>query len=1360
MGNTKKSTGLLFLLLSGLFSFAQNFSNKGKEFWVGYGHHQFFELASQNNTQNMVLYLSADQAATVTVSVNGTGYSNTYSVAANSVIVTDPIPKSGVNDARLFVGASGFTGAFSEGISNRGIHIVSDVPIVAYAHIYGSVSSGATMLMPVETYGYSYVSLNSQQRFTGSPDCFSWVYVIAKENNTRVEITPAAPTRGGKPANVPFVVNLNKGQIYQLMGATISGNTAYDMTGTTVKSIPNAAGSCYPIAVFSGSSRTYITCSGTGGAGGDNIIQQVFPFQAWGKRYLTSPTSNSSSADVLMTNPYRVAVKDPSTVVKRNGVPLTGLVNNLYYEFQSGTADFIEADKPIMVAQYLPSNGGCPGAAGLGDPEMIYISPIEQSIKRVGFYRNDEESILVNYLTLIIPTNGLLSLSIDGSSSVDYSYPHPNFPGYSVAVKRWTASSTQCIVQSDSAFTSITYGLGNAESYGYNAGTLINNLNVFGSVSNTLGGSGGQQYTCRNTPVNISVLLAYQPTQMDWLLSQVPSLSPNADITINNPVPVGTQVVGGTVFYKYDLPGTYTFNTAGTIEIPVRNKHSSIENCDNSEIVKFTLEIRPTLKAEFDYTHTGCSLDTIRFSSPAGNSNGYTITSWNWNFGNGIQATGQNPVKVLPPGDHTVNLQVVSTEGCVGDSTRTITVYAPPTTALTASAAVACQGNSVSLTAASSYSGLSDLNGWYWDFGNSTNLQAPNGNPQTITYPAPGEYTVKHVVKASELCISDTAIQIIKVFAKPQLSLSFPAGCLPVDGNVQFVNTTSVADGQPLSYAWNFGDAAATPGNPNTSTEQNPSHVYAYGTYTISLSVSTPSGCSKDTSFSTTFNVKPLLAYNGLPSICENIASVSVATANVTNGVPGTSVYRGPGTDASGVFRPGQAGPGIHTIWYVFTSNGGCKDSVSSTIRVYPKPLAAFTASNDICLNEQASFNSTASITEGSVVSWNWNFGDGNLQSYSNGNGFTRNYTAWNNYTVKLATVSDQGCISDTAVQIVGVHPLPVVSFTLPTSVCMPGGAAAFTSQTTVADNSSLSYEWAFGDGNSGSGATPSHVYTTAQPYQVVLKATSQYGCVNESQQTFNAFFNKPIAAFSVAPDTLCQGTNNEFTDLSSDPLSPIQAWNWSFGDGGVSTSAEPVKKYSQPGNYTVTLTVRNAAGCTSDPFKDTVIVYLQPVIDAGPSFIVPEGTPVRFNPRANDSATLSFLWTPSANFADATLLRPTINALQNQTYTLTATGLGNCTASDELTVKILKPVNIPNSFTPNGDGINDTWIIPNLADYPGCKVEVFNRYGQPVYQSSGYGTPWNGTHKGNTLPFGTYYYVVTLKNGFAPITGSVTIVK
>jgi gliding motility-associated-like protein len=84
----------------------------------------------------------------------------------------------------------------------------------------------------------------------------------------------------------------------------------------------------------------------------------------------------------------------------------------------------------------------------------------------------------------------------------------------------------------------------------------------------------------------------------------------------------------------------------------------------------------------------------------------------------------------------------------------------------------------------------------------------------------------------------------------------------------------------------------------------------------------------------------------------------------------------------------------------------------------------------------------------------------------------------------------------------------------------------------------------------------------------------------------------------------------------------------------------------------------------------------------------------------------------------------------------------------------------IPNVFTPNGDGINDVWNIKAIEAFPQCTVSVFERNGSLVFQSKGYGQPWDGTYRGSPMPPGTYYYVITPANGMRPFSGSVTIVR
>jgi gliding motility-associated-like protein len=579
---------------------------------------------------------------------------------------------------------------------------------------------------------------------------------------------------------------------------------------------------------------------------------------------------------------------------------------------------------------------------------------------------------------------------------------------------------------------------------------------------------------------------------------------------------------------------------------------------------------------------------------------------------------------------------------------------------------------------------------------------------------------------------------------------------------VQFTGSATVSDGQAIaSWAWNFGDPNATMGNPNTSNLQSPSHNYQPGTYTITLTATTANGCSKDTVVTTTFNLKPALDYTALNGVCEDAAPVSVDFGSVTNGVTGTDEYHGPATTLAGMFDPAAAGAGTHTIWYVFTSNAGCIDSISQTIEVYPRPAATFDVDqNDLCANETLTITPNSTIGSGSITNWNWDLGNGNTPSYTNGNPFTTTYANFNSYTIRLVNVSDRGCSSLPFTRTVAVHAIPVADFNLPAGVCMPNGTTQFTNQSQVADNSSLSYQWDFGDGSGTSTATsPSYVYAASGSYNVTLVATSAHGCTHQYSEVMDDFFGKPNALFTISAQDICQGEESTFSDNSNDPAANINAWNWNFDGAGSSTQQNPVKTFSTPGTYDVTLIVTNDIGCVSDPYVLPLTVHVQPVIDAGQSFVLPQGTSVQLTATANDPG-LTFLWSPAFGLDDATLLNPTLTALADQTYTLTATGSNDCEATDFITVKILKPVKVPNVFSPNGDGIHDRWVITNLQDYPGSTIEIFNRYGQEVYRMAGSADPWDGTYRGKPVPVGTYYYVIRLENGFKPITGSVTILR
>lgn len=689
----------------GVYTTVIDSSNRGTRFWVPYGHH----YSMSTNGQDMWLYLSAQDSANVTVRINGTNWVRTYAIPANTVRVSDLMPKSGLIDARVD----------NEGLYDHGISIISDVPIVAYAHIYDGATSGATMLLPVGVYGYEYQSLNARQYYSSTS--YSWMSVMTDRDSVLVEITPSVTTRGGRPAAVPYTVTLMRGQVYNIMGTT-SGSAGTDLSGTKVRSIANAAGNCYPIAVFSGSSRTAL-CNTTNG---DNLIQQVFPSQAWGRKYLTFATASSLSNTTYYANLYRVMVKDPATVVTRNGVvidPATLVVPGNYYEFStnqgsgSSTATYIESDKPVMVAQYMISSDGTSCGltppAGDGDPEMIYLSPIEQGIKEARFYNTDESAINSNYVNIVIPTAGLTSLTIDGTvTAFTDVFAHPFLPGYSCVRHNLGAAAGQHTVASDSAFTAITYGLGGVESYGYNAGTLVKNLNALPAIANTLGTGGTSDYTCANAPFRFSIQITSKPTVLTWKFSSVATLSPNADVVQSNPVPLDSTFSNGRWYYRYSVPADYVFNAAGLYQVPILiTDPASIEGCNNTLEVLLNVNVIAAPSISFTAPAVCLGSPTV-FTGTGATSNAVPVTTWAWTFGDNGTSVIQNPTHTYAAaGTYNVNFSLVAQDGCIADTTQQVVVDALPAVAVEDDSLVVCGASQATFTVQNPETGVTY--NWY-----------------------------------------------------------------------------------------------------------------------------------------------------------------------------------------------------------------------------------------------------------------------------------------------------------------------------------------------------------------------------------------------------------------------------------------------------------------------------------------------------------------------------------------------------------------------------------------------------------------------------------------------------------------------
>ena len=1174
----------------------------------------------------MVLYFATDEVTNITITIPSLGYTqNLTSGATPTVLTSAAIPKTGAQDARLT--------AESTAPEDKAIHITSDKPMVAYAHIYNSSQSGATILFPTNTLGKEYYSINyTNVSNENLSNC--WMYVIATDTGTTtIEITPSANTINHS-AGVPFTINLTQGQVYNLMGELTGGGggsySGVDLTGSKIKSIASGTGVCKRIAVFSGSGKIGINC-GSGTISADNYMVQAFPKDAWGKKFLTIPTSSMDH------NIYRICVSNPATVVTVNGAPISvPLTGNFYYEIPTTTLSMkIESDLPITVAQYITTQGTCgnpSSATNPGDPEVIYLSPVEQNIAKVLWNATPNFNILEHYYNVIIPNTGtaISSFKLDGVPVNPALFTvHPQDPAFSYLSQQLTAAGVHSI-ESDSGFNAIAYGFGNAESYGYNAGTNIRDLYNFLQPVNPWS-IVPDPVACTGTPVYLSVTFPFQPTSLFWNFNANPNQSPNANVTVSNPVSDSTYFIGTRQVWRYKLPTLYNFSLANSspgYPITITAGTTSSEGCGNSVDREFTLAVYDPPVADMDWFHNGCVTDTVRFRDTTVYLAGTYSYKWAWDFGDGTRDSVRYPKhKYNLPGTYTVKFWMISNVGCFSDTAvEQITITAVPTVGFTTSTPH-CQGSNITFTSTASVTAPGNLQTWYWDFGDGTTqtINAPTSSTVQHSYATWGTKQPSLKVTTNSGCVSPSDTIPLYIGPIPLANFSMPAGiCLPSD-TARFQSTSTIADGSQaqFTYEWTFGDAPS--GLNDTAYISNPVHYYNNpGPFNIHLTVTSNEGCVHDT-VKTLSNVypQPVSGVNVNPENCIGDPTNFASTSN-GSGHPITNWYWdfgdgspiGSGANVAHTYLTA----GTKTIRHWVKTDVGCySDTTELTVVINPLPTASFTVTGPYCTQRDIVFTNTSVANAGNIINWNWNLGDGTLFNLNNGSPFNHVYAGTGLQAVTLVVTTDKGCVSPQFVEDIFIQPKPVAGFIDP-EVCLDDTYAQFTDTSTVALGTINQWLWNFDDPlyppNSSTIANPRHSYQTIGPKNVELIITTAAGCRDTIIQSFYVNGDIPVADFEVLnASRLCANDSVRIKDHSTVDVGSVVKTEIYWDNLGAPTVFETDdypdsgKVYSHlypnfqtPASRTYQIRFRSYSGATCiDDHFETITVYAAPLVRFNP---------------------------------------------------------------------------------------------------------------------------------------------------------------
>lgn len=579
-----------------------------------------------------------------------------------------------------------------------------------------------------------------------------------------------------------------------------------------------------------------------------------------------------------------------------------------------------------------------------------------------------------------------------------------------------------------------------------------------------------------------------------------------------------------------------------------------------------------------------------------------------WTFGDGTTSTDINPVKTYTiPGTYHVKL-VNNFGACMDSITKTIVISPLPVVNFTSVDTVACQAPFTVHFTNTSTGGVT----YQWLFGDGgTSNQA---NP-THTYTTPGVYNVRLIVTNSFGCTNNIIKQgFVKIVLPVATIDQLPQrGCAPFD----WTFSSTVVTSEPITnYQWDFGDGT-------TSTLPTPTHTFTAGTYTITLIVSTASGCRDTVRVTQGIRAgnKPHANFTATPR--DACANTAVAFNDLSTGVidewlwdfgdGGTSTQQNPSHE--------YGDTGYFHVQLIVWSNG-CPDTIKFMNYIHIKPpIARFVvASNcDDPLKRTFTDQSIGADT------WDWDFGDGNT---SNIQSPVHVYAASGTYTASLTVTNfSTGCsyVSDQSIRVINEQ----INFTATDTTLCRNNQSTFTATGMHQPNIS-SFNWNFGDGGTGTGYSVQHTYTASGVYDVTLITTDLNGCIDTLVKPHYIHVNGPTANFGVSASAVCILSAINFTDSSAtDGTHPITQWIWNYGDGVTETLTVPPFQhlYNTPGVYSVTLTVVDATGCMDSIVRPSLVTISHPTagFSAVDSLLCP-GANIQFLNSSTGNA-LTYKW-------------------------------------------------------------------------------------------------------------------------------------
>lgn len=786
----------------------------------------------------------------------------------------------------------------------------------------------------------------------------------------------------------------------------------------------------------------------------------------------------------------------------------------------------------------------------------------------------------------------------------------------------------------------------------------------------------------------------------------------------------------GTINHTYPATGIYDVSLVITTQ----------GGCIDTIIHQRQIRVGTPPTANFSWTPDSiCYGQTVSFTDLSSSS-----TAWHWYFGDGGASFQHNPTyQYQDTGLFSVML-IAYNNGCPDTVVHPDIIRVLPPYPLFSYLQNCANPYSVTFTDQSK--GADSL---VWDFGDgivdTTNVR----NPVHV-------YTTRGVKIITQIAYNyatgcSYAFTVGLIITEPIARFNqIPVtGCYPL--TVSFSDTSQDAN----SHTWNFGDPVS--GFNNVSSQLNPQHTYNLpGFYSVTLSINDVHGCPDVLTKTNIIHV-----WGPLPGFSVNDTTgcaplnVIFTDTSLANGSPINQYHWNFGDgNSTTVSIPSTShlypNPGNYTVTLTVTDTNGCVKTISRPGIQPTFPHPSFTAPNFACPNQSVLFNASATSTAPGST-YTWSFGDGGTSS-STASSVLHSYIIDSNYVVTLTVTDFNGC--DSAVSHTVHVSRPVANFSTSAIDTCDHTSVSFTDLSTGNVNS---WVWNIGTGIPLIVQNPQGTYTTPGYYNVTLTVTSSAGCSDSITKDSIVVVPGPLGNFSFIPDSGCSPLTVFFSGTSNNAL----FYTWDFGDGTVVSHVQQdtithIYTHDQIAtpNMLLGFTLSSGYECqrAGDNLTGPVRVITHMIVNIDSiSVSLSEGDEISLHSTVNDSINgppYMYAWSPPQLTTCATCANTSITASQGQGssyYYLEVTDIQGCRARDSVYVIFIPceaDIVIPTVFTPNADGLNDSYYIEHFC--PGdFHFTIYNRWGRIVYESSDPHFHWDGKTTGGTeASEGTYYYV------------------